>query len=72
MNREEQGGLAGLISATTGLTFVIAPTAGTALYGTWALLPIIVGAAIMAIIVLFVFLHPRFRRMPADPDPEKR
>ncbi|MGO1506895.1 transporter, putative [Microbacterium esteraromaticum] len=72
VNREEQGGLAGLISATTGLTFVIAPTAGTALYGTWALLPIIVGAAIMAIIVLFVFLHPRFRRMPADPDPEKR
>lgn len=61
VGREEQGGLAGLISATTGLTFVIAPTAGTAMYGSWAPLPIITGAVIMLAVLLFVLLHPRFR-----------
>lgn len=64
MTREEQGGMAGLIGATNGLTFVIAPTLGTALYGVWAPLPIILGAAIMALVTLFVWLHPRFRRLP--------
>lgn len=61
MRREEQGGLAGLIGATNGLTFVIAPTLGTALYGVWPLLPIILGTAVMAIVAAFVLLHPRFR-----------
>lgn len=61
VRREEQGGLAGLIGATNGLTFVIAPTLSTALYSLWAPLPIIVGAAIMAIVVVFVLTHPRFR-----------
>ncbi|MDR2257499.1 MAG: MFS transporter [Arthrobacter sp.] len=66
VSREEQGGLAGLVAATTGLTFVIAPTAGTVLYGAWAQLPIIVGALIMVFVTIFVFVHPRFggvRRM---------
>lgn len=61
MEREEQGGLAGLIGATNGLTFVVAPTASTALYGLWQPLPIIVGAAVMAVVVCFVLVHPRFR-----------
>ncbi|MGO2746890.1 MFS transporter [Microbacterium sp.] len=68
VSREEQGGLAGLIGATTGLTFVIAPTAGTALYGLWAPLPIIVGTAIMAVVAVFVLAHPRFRRSPGAPE----
>nr|QLJ97023.1 MFS transporter [Micromonospora carbonacea] len=63
--RDEQGGLAGLIGATTGLTFVIAPTAGTALYGISAPLPIIASTAMMAVVAAFVFIHPRFRRTPA-------
>ena len=62
VSREEQGGLAGLASATSGLTFVVAPTAGTALYGAGTSLPIIVGAIIMAIVTGFVFVHPRFHR----------
>lgn len=62
VSREEQGGLAGLIGATNGLTFVIAPTAGTALYGVWAPLPILVGTAVMGVVALFVLAHPRFRR----------
>lgn len=60
-SREEQGGLAGLAGATSGLTFVIAPTAGTALYGVGASLPIIGGAVIMALVTGFVLVHPRFR-----------
>ncbi|MFK0242446.1 MFS transporter [Microbacterium sp. NPDC090281] len=62
VRRDEQGGLAGLIGATTGLTFVVAPTLGTALYGVWPALPIIIGAVIMGLVTLFVWLHPRFRQ----------
>lgn len=61
VNREEQGGLAGVIGATNGLTFVVAPTAGTALYGLAPPLPVIAGAVMMAAVVAFVFTHPRFR-----------
>lgn len=61
VSRDEQGGLAGLIGATNGLTFVIAPTASTALYGLWAPLPVLAGAVIMASIAAFVFVSPRFR-----------
>lgn len=64
--REEQGGLAGVIGATTGLTFVVAPTAGTALYGLWGPLPIIVGAVLMAIVAIFVVCHPQFRSARLD------
>ena len=66
VTREEQGGLAGVIGATNGLTFVVAPTAGTALYGVAAPLPVIAGAVMMALVVTFVFTHPRFRRPAID------
>jgi MFS transporter, DHA1 family, tetracycline resistance protein len=62
MRREEQGAMAGLIGATNGLTFVIAPTLGTALYGVSPTLPVVVGTVVMALVTGFVFLHPRFRR----------
>lgn len=65
MNRDEQGSLAGLIGATNGMTFIIAPTASTLLYGLWTPLPIIIGTVIMALVALFVLFHPRFRR-PAE------
>ncbi|WP_018801536.1 MFS transporter [Salinispora arenicola] len=64
VDRDEQGGLAGLTSATTGLTFVIAPTAGTALYGFGVAVPITVGTVIMAIVTVFVLAHPHFRGIP--------
>lgn len=67
VSREEQGGLAGLTTATMGLTFVVAPTLSTALYGVWAPLSILIGGAIMALVAVFVLLHPRFRRMPEVP-----
>ncbi len=61
MSRDEQGSLAGLIGATNGLTFVVAPTASTVLYGVWEPLPVIASAAIMGLVALFVLLHPKFR-----------
>lgn len=61
VRREEQGGLAGLIGATNGLTFVVAPTASTVLYSVWGPLPIIVGATLMCMVTIFVLIHPRFR-----------
>ncbi|MDO5092238.1 MAG: hypothetical protein Q4D79_02270 [Propionibacteriaceae bacterium] len=61
MRREEQGSIAGLIGSTNGLTFIVAPTASTLFYGIWPPLPIIVGASVMALVAVFVQLHPRFR-----------
>lgn len=67
MRREEHGALAGLISANNGLTFVVAPTASTLLYGVAPFLPMAVAAVIMATVTLFVFAHPRFRHEPDLP-----
>lgn len=64
MDRAEQGGLAGLIGATNGLTFVIAPTASTALYAVSPLLPVVVGAVLLVLVLGFVLLHRRFRSVP--------
>lgn len=61
MHRDEQGGLAGLIGAMSGLSFVIAPSAGTALYGVNPLVPILVGTVMSALVLMFVLVHPRFR-----------
>lgn len=62
VRREEQGGLAGLTGATTGLTFVVAPTLGTVLYGVSPLLPVCASAVMMGAVAVFVMWHPRFRR----------
>lgn len=61
MDREEQGGLAGLIGATNGLTYVVSPTAGTAMYGLWPILPVIVGGAVLLLVFVFVLSHRAFR-----------
>jgi len=65
VSREEQGGLAGLIGATNGLTFVLAPTLATVLYGIWAPLPILIGGIVMAAVLVFVLVHPRMRAVGA-------
>ena len=66
MSREEQGGLAGLIGATNGLTYVVSPTAGTAMYGISPILPIVAGGVILALVLVFVLVHRSFRRAPAE------
>lgn len=69
VDREEQGGLAGLAGATTGLTFVVAPTTGTALYAVAPALPVVIATAILVALAVFLFLHPRFRAEPAPLTP---
>ena len=64
MNVEEQGGVAGLIGATNGLTFVFAPVVSTALYAVWPQLPVVIGGCILTVVFALVCLHPRFSRLP--------
>lgn len=59
---DEQGGLAGLIGMTNGLTFVLAPSLSTIAYGIEPVLPVAIGAVIMLAVVVFVSLHPGVRR----------
>ena len=66
MSREEQGGLAGLIGATNGLTYVVSRTAGTAIYGISPILPIVACGVILALVLVFVLVHRSFRRAPAE------
>lgn len=61
MSREEQGGLAGLIGATNGSTYIVAPTLATLLYGRAPVLPIAVAALALGLVAVFVTVHPRFR-----------
>lgn len=67
MKSEEQGGVAGLIGATNGLTYVIAPTLSTGLYHLWPQLPVVIGGAILLGVFVMVCLHPRFSHMPDAP-----
>lgn len=66
---DEQGGVAGLINATNGATFVVGPLAGTALYQLDPRLPMLAGAASCLFAWTFVTLHPGVRQ-PAPTLPE--
>ncbi|GAA1085052.1 MFS transporter [Nocardiopsis composta] len=63
---DEQGGIAGMLSANTALTFVVAPTASTFLYGVQPLLPIGVSLALLAAGLAVSVLHPRLRAAAAQ------
>lgn len=60
----EQGGVAGLISATNGFTLVLGPLAATALYQTGVSLPFVCGAAVLGLLAAFLVLSPRVRDVP--------
>jgi MFS transporter, DHA1 family, tetracycline resistance protein len=60
---EEQGGVAGLISATNGLAFVLGPLLGTTLYGLRPEYPYAFGAAVLALVAAFAYAHPRVRQV---------
>lgn len=66
LRREEHGSVAGLIGATNGMTFVIAPAASTLLYGVNQGLPLLVSAIVMAMVAGFVLLHPGLRQLEAE------
>lgn len=65
---DEQGAVAGLVQTVTALTFVVAPVAGTALYGLSPELPVLVAAVACALAALFVRLHPALRPSPTRVD----
>lgn len=58
---EQQGSVAGLVSAATGATFIVGPLLGTALYTTRPLAPILTaaGAACLAWLVVWVVRPPK-------------
>ncbi|NYI89769.1 MFS family permease [Amycolatopsis endophytica] len=63
--REEQSSVAGLVSATTALTFMVGPLIGNGLYGIAPALPYLLGTVVLAGLALFTFLHPGVRQAPA-------
>jgi DHA1 family tetracycline resistance protein-like MFS transporter len=57
----EQGAVAGLISATNGLAFVLGPLLGTVLYGLRPEYPYIFSVMGLALILIFVLVYPGVR-----------
>ena len=63
VSREEQGGVAGLSTATTDAAFIVSPVTSAVLYGIWQPLPLIIGALMMTGMVLFMLLYRGFRAL---------
>lgn len=61
VEHDEQGGLAGLVGATNGLTYVISPALSTALYGWWRPLPVLIAILVLLCVVIHLMVHPAFR-----------
>lgn len=59
--KEEQGGIGGIINATNGWTYALAPILCTSLYGWNPESPFILCVVLLAIAVLFCFMHPTLR-----------
>ena len=59
---DEQGGVAGLMSATGGMAVIFAPFVGMSLYGLAPQAPYVVSAVLAAAVLLACFLHPQLRR----------
>lgn len=66
---DEQPAVAGLLTATNGLAFVIGPTAGGALYALAYPLPFVVAAVITATGVLVVLMDRRTTERPSPDRP---
>ena len=62
VRHDEQGGVAGVVGATNGLTYVMAPTLSTILYGWWQPLPVVISLIVLTFVAVFVTVHPAFRR----------
>lgn len=58
---DEQGGLAGLISANNGATYIVAPLGSTMLYGMDPAAPFAVLVGLFAFGLLLCFVHPALR-----------
>jgi len=65
VSRDEQPSVAGLVSATTGATFVAGPLLGDGLYELGPAAPYTFGLIGLVALVLFTALHPSLRRPPS-------
>ena len=61
MSTEEQGGVAGIINATNGAAYAIAPILSTGLYGLTPLAPFIISIALIATVTVYTHAHPLLR-----------
>lgn len=62
VGQHEQGAVAGLLTANSGVTFVVSPVVGTTLYSASPPLPFCIAALIMGAVTVFTVRHPLFRR----------
>lgn len=58
---EEQGAVAGLLSATGGVTWIFAPIISTTLYGHWPTLALALSPIAASASLLLVLIHPTFQ-----------
>lgn len=58
---DEQGAVAGAVTAVNGAAFILAPTVGIALYALWHPLTYVICAGIMAGLALWAVINPRLR-----------
>jgi MFS family permease len=68
--REEQGAVAGLVSSSTALTFMLGPLLGNGLYGLSPAAPYLLGSVLLAGLSVFTFVHregPDHDRRPRSP-----
>ncbi|WP_066582978.1 MFS transporter [Corynebacterium provencense] len=72
VTQAEQGGVAGLVTATMGLTMVVAPTLGTVLYGVGTSVPVAAGAAVTAAVAVCTVISPRLRNSAKTGGPSIR
>ena len=61
---DEQGGVAGLVSATGAITWIFAPVSATALYGWQPLAPFALALALVGASCAAAWAHPGLRRPP--------
>ncbi len=62
MSHDEQGSVAGIINATNGAAYAIAPLLSTALYSLNSLVPFVLNIAVIGVLVGYVHLQPLLRR----------
>lgn len=71
--QEEQGSVAGLVSASIAFTFVVGPVVGNGLYEIAPSIPYIAVTVLTALLAVFTFVHPGVRQVRAEaPAPAPR
>ncbi|MDQ2879242.1 MAG: MFS transporter, partial [Pseudomonadota bacterium] len=62
VSEDEQGAVAGAVTAVNGACFIVAPTIGIGLYEIGGAYPYLLGAAVQAVLLGYAFVAPALRR----------